>query len=530
MLSHALILALLSLAPAAAARTEGRVLQATAARAYLDAGADDGLAPGAEVILRRGGAEVGRCRLGEVSARAAACAVAGARAGDAFALPARPAREEPRLLAPRLAPEVARARAAALAAAPIAVVQFAPPARGAPGAGPVAVVELTEVAWVATSADPFTATRAALSIRSAEVGLGLRLDLDAQAIRWTSRPSNPEPRFRPGDASQLYVWQASLTRDPGAGGAALALGRILPWRVPGATILDGATVGWRGDRWELGAFAGFAPEPSTLGVATDRASGGGYWGWDHAFGRGVTLRDEGRLAVVRSPELGTRFEAETRAAARLGRLLDLSGSVRLGVGDAQAPGALDAARLELSSRPFQHLRLSGWLAYDGLELPEGAEPAIYPGHSRRAEGSVTWEAGRNLRATVLGGVASDLTSGLDRQWIGPVLDLPRLLFRRGGLSVGYLEELGWSDGRSAWVQAVVRPWERVRVLGRLSWSHVSALAIMQDELAASLGLAAELTRAVSARLTVTGRGALPSGEGGTTEGGGSVFATVAARY
>ncbi|HSN14097.1 MAG TPA: hypothetical protein VLT61_05655, partial [Anaeromyxobacteraceae bacterium] len=406
-------------------RGEGKVLQATAARAYLDAGSEDGLTVGAEVAFRRAGAEVARCRLETVAERAATCAVRGVHPGDAFALPGRAAHEAPRLLPPPAAPEVVAAQARALAAAPTPVIEFAPPPRAAaPRTGAVAAVELSELAWLATSASPFTGTRAGLSIRSADLGWGgLRLDVDAQAIRWTARPSTT--RFRQSDASQLYVWQAGVTRDLGADRAAVSVGRLMPWRIPGATILDGATAGWRLPWIEAGAFGGLVPQPSTLGPTSDRATGGGYWVWDHAFGRGISLRDEGRLAVVRSPELGTRVEAETRAAARLSRALDLSGSVRLGFGgDAQAPGNVDAARLEVASRPIDHLRLAGWLAYDGLEVPGDAEPMVYAGHTRRAEGSITWDEGSAYRVTLLGGTAKDLSTGLDRGWFGPAIDLP----------------------------------------------------------------------------------------------------------
>lgn len=525
----ALVLALAA-AAGPSPRTEGKVVQATATRAYLDAGSDDGLAVGAEIALRRGPTEVARCRIEAASLHAAACAVAGApvHAGDRFALPAPPKREEPRLLAPPTPAATLAAQGAALAAAPIALVQYQPPPRASAGGPGTAEVELTELAWFGSGSRPWSATAADLSIRSMDVGLGMKLDVDARAIRWTSRPSDPAPRFRPNDKSQLYVWQAALSRDPAAQGAVLSLGRILPWRIPGATIFDGATAGWRGDRWELGAFAGFVPEPSTLAFASDRAAGGGYWGWDHLFESGVFLRDEGRLALVRSPELGTRFEAETRADARLRRALDASGSVRFGVGgDVQAPGKLDAARLELSTRPVRQLRLAAWGAYDGLAPPKDAEPSILPGHSRRLEASAGWEE-RNYRLTAVGGVAKDLESGLDRSWIGPVIDLPRLFLGRGGLSLGYLEELGWADGRSAWIQAIVRPWERFRVLARFSWAHAQSFAVMQDDVAATLGFAAELTRVLSARLTATVRGPIDSGAG-DTQGGIVATATVAAR-
>jgi hypothetical protein len=517
------------LAQGASHRTEGRVLQTTSSRAYLDAGSDDGLAAGAELVFRRAGTEVGRCRLEAVSLRSSSCGATTLRTGDAFALPARPAREEPRLLPAPTSPEQLRAQATLIAAAPIARVEFKPSARASEWHAGVAEVELSELAWVSTSAGPFVGTRADVSLRDADVGAGLRLDVAAQAIRWTSRPSDPAPRFRPRDASQLYVWQASVSRDQGSG-LAVSAGRVLPWRIPGATILDGATAGWRAGEWELGAFAGFVPRPSTLGLVTDRSTGGGYWGWQRRLGKDVTLLDDGRVAVVRSPELGTRLEAETQAAARLGRPVDLSGSVRLGFGGvAKAPGNVDAARLGLSARPGDHLRLSGWWAYDGLEVPADAEPAIYAGHAQRVEGTVAWET-PGLRVSALGGTSRDLGTRLDRRWVGPIVDLPRLLPGHGGVSLGYLEELGWSDGRSAWLQAIYRPLDRLRVVGRLSWSHASALAVMKDDLGAALSVAADLTRAISARLSVTARGPIPGLGAGEFTGGATAFATVVARY
>jgi hypothetical protein len=512
-----------------AVRAEGRVVQATAIRAYLDAGADDGLVAGGDVIFHRGGREVASCRLQDVAARFASCPVLGVHPGDTFDLPAPPAREIPKVLPPPLSAEVLAAQARAVAAAPIAAVEYKAQPRPAEGRrSAIFAVELSEVAWVTTSASPFAGTRAGVSIRSAEIGLGLKLDLDAQAIRWSSRPS---PRFRPNDSSLLYVWQAGLSRDPVAEGAAVSVGRLMPWRIPGATIMDGATAGWRFSRLELGAFGGLVPDPSTLAIATDRATGGGYWVWDHGFGKGIALRDEGRVAMVSSPELGNRIEAETRAAARFGRALDLTGSVRLGLGgDVKAPGNLDGARLELSTRPLEHVRLAGWFAYDGLDVPGDLEPMVFPGRSRRAEASASWDAGPGLRFTLLGGTAMDLTSKLDRQWVGPVLDLPRLLFGRGGLSLGYLEELGWSDGRSAWLQLVARPWSRLRVMTRVSWSHASGMAVMQDELGLALAAVADLTHTFSARLSVASRGSFGLDGGGAFEGGATVLGTVAARY
>jgi len=104
MLAHLLALAVAALPPVSPldapqpARPRvpgvGRVLQVTATRAYLDAGADEGLTPGQVVALWRGDVEAGRCTVEEVAPGSATCTGGGARPGDAFKL------------APAVAPEV----------------------------------------------------------------------------------------------------------------------------------------------------------------------------------------------------------------------------------------------------------------------------------------------------------------------------------------------------------------------------------------------------------------------------------------
>jgi hypothetical protein len=526
----AAVLSLLLVPGAAHALKDGWVVQVTAARAYLDAGSDDGLAPGAEISLRRAGVEVARCRIEALSARSAACTAPGARVGDTFTLPVLAASEEARLLPPLTSAEQLKAQAAALSAARVTLVDYAAPPRASIAASQaVATVEVGEATWFASSGTPYTATRASVALHGAELGRGFRADVDAFAVHWSSRPAAPVTRFRPSDASQLYVWQAAVSREPGADGLSVAAGRVLPWRIPGATILDGAMAGWRLGAVEVGAFGGLVPDPMTLGITTDRSTAGGYWVFDRRFTGGSGVRDEGRLAFVHSPELGSRFEAETRAVGWYGRAVDLSGSARFGLGGAAtAPGRLDAARFELGLRPAPSFRVAGWFAYDGLDVASATEPAVLPGHGRRAEGSVAWEPG-SWRLTILGGTATDSASALHRSWVGPIVDWPRLFGARGGLSAGYLEEMGWSDGRSAWVQLLARPWSPLRLFARLSWTHVTALAIAPNELGAALGAVADLGRHFTARLSLYSRAGVDFGGNGT-EGGTSLLATVAAKY
>ncbi len=87
-LAVAFALGLLS-RPASAQRTAGGVEYATAGRLYLDAGARDGLAPGAVLALRRGEKAAGTCRVEVVSETHATC-LGNGRPGDTFPLDARP--------------------------------------------------------------------------------------------------------------------------------------------------------------------------------------------------------------------------------------------------------------------------------------------------------------------------------------------------------------------------------------------------------------------------------------------------------
>jgi hypothetical protein len=83
--------------------------------------------------------------------------------------------------------------------------------------------------------------------------------------------------------------------------------------------------------------------------------------------------------------------------------------------------------------------------------------------------TVAWQPTPGLSAGLTGLLARDIGSALARQMVGPELAFPRLFGPRGGLSLGYLEELGWLRGRSAYAQTVLQPASSLRLLGRVSW-------------------------------------------------------------
>jgi len=300
-------------------------------------------------------------------------------------------------------------------------------------------------------------------------------------------------------------------------GRALALlaGRILPWTVPGGTVMDGAMLTLHGEGLEGSIFGGVVPEPDTLNPGTQRATGGASWAVERRLRRDLVVRQEGRLAWVRSPELGNRVELEAGASAHAGAILDLYGTARLGAGGtSQAPGLLDGARVEAGLRPMPRLALTGGFEYGGLAVPLAITPPALGARTRRADASGFYDLGF-LRVGASAGFSRDQRASLDRSWVGPEVQLPRLFTPRLSLSAGYLEEVGWLRGRSAFLQTVARPWDRLRLIGRLSWNHESSLGFDQDEVGLYLSAVAELTRRIGLRLSTMGR----LGFNGLSEGG-----------
>jgi hypothetical protein len=493
----------------------GAVVHVTAARAYLDAGAAHGLAQGQALRLLRGGAFAATCEVETVAPRHATCRPGGAaRRGDLFrvAPPAPPAPPKP--LARLVAAEELDRRAAELAGQPHLKVEAraaaaAPPS--APSAGRVEAA-FAHASWWSSGVKAWQEERVDAAIRGAEVWRGVTLHADLRAVRWTARPD--DARDRSGGASRLYVWEAALAQRGGGRAWTAAAGRVLPWSVPGATVLDGVQLGLApsGERGEVGIFGGFVPDPATLSPTTDRSTAGAYASVDLGGGA-LVARGDARAAVTASPELGTRFEGDLRSVLLLGRRVNAEGNLRLGIGgEHQAQHGVDLAQVDLAGRPLPHLAVSGLFRYAGLSVPDAAAPAIWPGHERRWDASAGYELGPAL-VSAAGGWGRDLDGGLERWWVGPEVAFARLFGARGGLTLGYAEERGWIEGRTAWAQAALRASSRLRVSGRLSWTEdLRDGATADHALGVLLGITADLGRWVSLRASLHGRaGAQSSG-------------------
>lgn len=498
------------------ARGTGEVIYTTVERAYLDVGAADGLVTGATVVARRAGEPVARCAVDLVAEHEASCPATSLHTGDAVAFEAGPAPPAPKVLPALVSTEDLGRRAVALQAAPPApLVEFKGPSQAAVAQPEVQrarwlSAETSWAQWTSTDAQGLGAARLDLSIRDANVGGGVLLDFAARAERWTPAGN---PRFRPRDDTRFYVWQAEVTAPFSR--LTLSAGRVLPYGIPGATVFDGASAAFQAGPAQIGVFGGVVPRPDTLDPTTDRATGGAFWSVSHTFGDGAGVRQEGRIAVVRSPELGTRFEA-TLGAGGWWKAAYVSAEVQGGAGGAaQAPGHIDAARADATLHVAPGVTVSGGYRHTGLEWPglAGAiEPAFFPGRSDAADGWLSWDVWIfRLGATT--GFSRDGTSNLNRRWVGPEIGIPRLLGRFGGISAGYLEEGGWLPGRTAWTQATFRPSPRYSLIARGSWTHASNAAIDADEVGLLASGSAQLGRGFGLRATVLSRSAVGLGEG-----------------
>jgi hypothetical protein len=523
-------------AAAAQARATGRVEHATAQRLYLDAGERDGLTPGAVLQLRRGERAASTCRVEIVSETHATCVGAG-QVGDTFALsPPPPVPAPAERPSPPSDAEIAR-RHRVLEAAAHEKVEFR-------GAAPVSIlsgrteVQFAHATWATRGVGPWHQERLDAAVRGAPVGGGFALYADLSARRWSER-SGPISA-RPDDDFQLYVWEAELVRRPAQEGLTVALGRLRPWLAPGSTVVDGAQAGWRmRGNVEFGLFGGAVPDPATLSISFDRGTVGGYLA-TQANGDVSSVvryaRQELRIAYTKSPELGSRLEAEGSGQVSLGRLLDLGAQARLAQGDSTS-SALDAFSADAGMRPLERLSLLGGFRYQGLSVPErdGPGAARSGGAARHADLTVRWEVVPWLNLAAISGLAKDLTTGMSRQFVGPEVGLPQLLGGVGGASAGFALEGGRSGGHTAWVQLLTRRPRGLQVLARASWFQTRSLGpYTEDELGLYTSISAQLTELIALRLAALGRaGGFPgirpfSGTG--SRFGGTLDAALAGRF
>ncbi len=467
-------------APAAAAGARGsaKIGYVTSTAAFLDAGAHDGLTAGASVDLVRRKAKVGTCVITQLAAHHATCASERAAVGDRVSFVVAPAAAPPELRRPALPVPAALEAKRRLVEQAVVPKIASPRARRAVAAdwGLRGAAGVRQQAWATLGHDDAAFTRTVLD-GAVRVGLGLTPGLAAGgSMRLVADELQPTAaRFRPGEPAELYVWEAALSLDDGRGPLVARLGRFLPRKAPGATLLDGAQAGVRvfGGALELGAYAGAVPELVTLLPSLDRLTAGVHLALDTPLGGDVLLLPRARVALLSSPDL-TSLRAEVEAQAQLlwGTALAAGGSVRAGLDARTVTPSLDAARVDVDVRPLEQVRVGGGyrfvapLAQDFDE--RDAVPALIGAH--HGELVASWATTPWLSLGARAGLAADLEGAELRGWAGPELRLPELWWGLGGLGVGYAEELGLFPGRNVFVQVDLVPssllalWSRVAYL------------------------------------------------------------------
>jgi hypothetical protein len=286
-------------------------------------------------------------------------------------------------------------------------------------------------------------------------------------LNWSRRPADFRSPLK--GTPQLFIRQAEVSWHETGGIVRGALGRVWTRGTPGLSVIDGAQAGLttRDGLVEGGVFGGFLPDPLQLGLSTGSWTAGAY-----AFAR--FFRGKGADAIWVQPELragwavrhgvGSRFEVAASLHSWFGRNFDLHAMAQAGLGSVSS---LDVARLDLGIRGGEVFRFVTGVRWRGMPGGEVLEPGslLFGARSLHADAQALVELNPSLVIAVSGGYSRDWDSGLQSGRVGPELQLPRLL-GRGGLAIGYSEELGWIRGRSAYLQATVVPHWRLRIIGR----------------------------------------------------------------
>jgi hypothetical protein len=501
----ALILAAVPSASSAVLTASGQVRFVTAKRIYLDKGAADGLQAGVKVTFARARRAVGGCTIDLVGAHDAVCRATGLLAGDVFVAPKRPS------AAPRPAPAALPAlepaatlvrRAAAIAHLPQAKVDFVPQARSAYAATATVAAGISVYA-ARPGAPQYVMETLDVALHHVPLGeSGLRFDTAFSIIRPRTASI---PRFRPAGGTELYLWDAEISRREIDSKTVFAAGRIWPWHTPGLPILDGVQLGRRNGRgtMEGGAYGGLIPQTLTVQPSWDSWAGGLYGALAQPGARGDVIRmaqEEARIGMRHSSTVGWVREGEAQVAidaggsgiATSGRLRDAPEVDRQPVLELVNGEAWLRASTSVGTRV--QVRYLG-VAPEEEPLLRDEIPRVLGGYHGSC--SFSWDPSRLVGAVVTGNAHHEQEGDLNEVNAGLDLHLPRLFGEVGGLWLGAAAGQGWMQSRSAYLQVILAASARLRFLGRfggdISRFNNSVGAVAVSELGGSFQLDGRLT-------------------------------------
>jgi hypothetical protein len=409
--------------------------------------------------------------------------------------------------------ELAR-RQRALEAAPIELVASEAEGLGATVRPRVSVAVSQTSFGNLGSSTPFQQQRVDVAVYDVDVWRGLRVSADLSVLNFSRKPDTSRTVYTQTPVLLVRQLEVGFRRAdvPFSG----AVGRTWLRSSPGLLVVDGAQASWRtrGEGVEVGVYGGLLPNAMTLVPTTSQGTAGAFFMGRTAVGQGertTLLQAEARVGYASKVGLGTRLEVAVAGHVYRGNALDAHLAAEVGVGESQAVGAVDAARFDLGWRPTQRLRFVGGVRYRG-QSPSGVQElgTLSPGQ-RAVHGdlAVIFEVMPSLWLGLQGGAASDFEAGLTQGRVGPEVMFPTLFGRAGGLSVGYMEELGWMRARHAYVQFTLTGWGRVRLLNRTSWFNQQASSGTQglagNELGTTVSLEVRFVRWLWLRAGVSGR-------------------------
>jgi hypothetical protein len=258
----ALLAALVATAhPAAAQDSTGTrttaITYLTSVTAYLGAGREEGLAPGATLEVTRAGVVVGLLTVTDVSSHRAASSITRA--------------DQPLAVGDSATYRPVAAESAALAQATPPADRRTGPKRPPPIRGRVGVRYL----YTSGANGLRTLSQPSLDLRLDGVdlgrtGIGVSVDLRA---RWTNSGGTGVVASTDGLA-RLY--QAAIFFDPVGGPVRAVVGRQMSPTLATVAFLDGALIEARGRSWAVGVVGGTEPDPVTFGVSGLVKDVGGY--------------------------------------------------------------------------------------------------------------------------------------------------------------------------------------------------------------------------------------------------------------
>jgi len=301
----------------------------------------------------------------------------------------------------------------------------------------------------------------------------LRLDLAFTALRWQQRPQ--AARFLPNARTELFVWQAEVSRREVDDRTVLGVGRLWPRHVPGLSMIDGLQLGRRNETGgaEAGLYTG--TEPTDAGLVPTRSDWvvGAYGALAAAEPRDSGLPSaavESRVGARRAPAGGALREAELLGQL-WGRSWSLGGGGRATSAPDDARPRLEFAHLHLRAR--DRGRIGGWMELRYLGTTARDEPGPTNEQPSRAGGyhgafGTRADLSSTAGLALLGSVHRDRASGL-RSFDGTLeLRLPRLFSEAGGLWLAAAVTEGWVRSRGAYVQYLGAPAGAARVFARVA--------------------------------------------------------------